>query len=260
MRRYKLQAGDGESGEGVGESFVPATAADAVVTMRGAKLGGTKSQMLADVDALQRLKKRMIAVKALASGRHLLAAEDEDGPHWDDETGEPYVPPHRAERAGHTWFVTCFTSEGGHIAFHTAAECPATMTTPPAEDAGAGLPSGGEVAVEGHMIDSQTGTGIEGVVVQLIYAGQIAAETTTEAQGAYSMMAVPSPYQLVASKAGFMTSNTDVSVSESGLAWGRIIMSRELEPGQLRMVLTWQDPQHRIDLDWHIVTPLVQVN
>ena len=82
----------------------------------------------------------------------------------------------------------------------------------------------------------------------------------TDSEGTYSILAVPSPYQLVASKAGFMTSNTDVSVSESGLAWGRTMMSRELEPGQLRMVLTWQDPQHRIDLDWHIVTPLVQVN
>jgi hypothetical protein len=257
MRRYKLEAGDGESGEGVGETFVPAAAAAAVVTRRGAKLGGTKSQMLADVDALQRLKKRMIAAKALASGRHLLAAED--GPHFDDETGEPYVPPHRAERAGHTWFVTCFTSEGGHIAFHTAAECPATMTTPPAEDAGAGM--GAEVAVEGRMIDSQTGTGVEGVFVQLIFAGENVAETTTDAQGAYSMMAVPSPYQLVASKAGYMTSNTDLSVSESGVGeGGRIMMSKELEPGELRMVLSWQDPENRIDLDWHIVTPLVQVN
>jgi hypothetical protein len=81
----------------------------------------------------------------------------------------------------------------------------------------------------------------------------------TDSEGTYSILAVPSPYQMIVTHANYMVANVDVSVSDHGIVGGgRIITSKELAPGQMRMVLTWDDPQDRIDLDFHIVTPLEQ--
>ena len=176
MRRFNLLAGDGVTGDGLGESFVPA-ATEATADSHDTKLMSTQgvintiSQMLAGAgskaaadkrardieDALQRLTKKMNALKtekdavtsrgSSVTGRHLL----EDGPHFDDESGDPYVPPHAGPRGGSVWFVTCFSVDAGVISFHHADHCPALGSAPEPEALR------GEVAVEGRVIDGQTG-------------------------------------------------------------------------------------------------------
>ena len=125
MRRFNLLAGDGVTGDGLGQSFVAAPTA----TIEAAS-GGS------------------------AGGHHL----SEDGPHFDDESGDPYVPSHAGPRGGSVWFVAGFSVDAGVISFHHADHCPALGSVGASATAEAEVgETRGEVAVEGRVIDGQTG-------------------------------------------------------------------------------------------------------
>lgn len=94
---------------------------------------------------------------AVGAGRHLL--EDGREGHF-QEGGTMFEPPQAPLRGGSVWFVTCFTVEDGLITFHSTDSCPLSSAAAHGEGGGSvraygGM--GGEVAVDGRVLDGQTG-------------------------------------------------------------------------------------------------------
>lgn len=109
-------------------------------------------------------------------------------------------------------------------------------------------PSG---AIAGSVRDATTGAGIAGASVTVGDTGQ---QATTDSSGNYRIADVPvGSHSVTAGKSDYTPQTMSVSVSQGSTATADFVLTKRLQQGQIRFILTWgKDPR---DLDSHLWTP-----
>lgn len=108
--------------------------------------------------------------------------------------------------------------------------------------------------VNGTVIDAQTGKGVGGLMLSFRNkddrTGEIIAEADTD-DGDYSVEIPPGEYTVEISGDGYITDYINVTVGEeSDESVENFVVSRELEEGEIRIVLEWGETP--LDLDSHL--------
>jgi hypothetical protein len=101
----------------------------------------------------------------------------------------------------------------------------------------------------GRAVDALTGDPVSGVEVSV--AGDVVGVTGTD--GSFTAAAAASASEATFARPGFLPTTAPLPASTAGaevVSLGTIPLSEPLEPGQLRIVLTWRDAP--ADLDAHI--------
>lgn len=118
----------------------------------------------------------------------------------------------------------------------------------------------GSANVQGTVVDAQTGETIEDAEVAFSFEADTSRTladliTTTDSTGTYSISNAPvGTFLCVIRAEGFFAQIVeDVEFDEGDNALGQSAPSRELEDGQLRIVLSWGEEPY--DLDSHLTGP-----
>ncbi|WDA57264.1 carboxypeptidase regulatory-like domain-containing protein [Deinococcus aquaticus] len=117
----------------------------------------------------------------------------------------------------------------------------------------------GDGTVQGRILNATTGTALAGVTITAsagLGGGQVTQSVTSDASGRYSLTLPTGYYSLSASKSGYISTSSTVSViGQQTLNVGDRALSPELTGnGEWRFVLNWgAEPS---DLDSHLTGPL----
>jgi len=139
-------------------------------------------------------------------------------------------------------------SAAGYQTFVTTVDVIAESSTEASFELTAGVAGVG--TLEGYVTDSQTGYGLESVLVQMddysVY---------TDSYGYYSFMDVDAGYHVVSVVlTGYYTQINEIIVPAGETVQLNFTMSPELTGGELRLVLSWGAEPH--DLDSHLLVPV----
>ena len=108
------------------------------------------------------------------------------------------------------------------------------------------------IKLHGHITGSLTKTGLSGVTIRILDSNAIVMkkETTTDAEGYYSIMIDPGNYVIKVSKEGFIEDEKSICVDwEAGEL--DFLLLTELTDNQYRVRITWGETPR--DLDSHVV-------